>query len=169
MSRGSRIAIGIVCLMCALTFGLLSPLLGQQAPIGFWGILGTAVFFGVAAMACLVEKYSHITSRITAGGLCLIIMCLAGGMIMDGDFNPAALLIVVVGLGAGFYAATGQYPNQLPLANVFGGEASPPKKKKKKSGTKSQGRTRRPLPPLQELKEERPRPRRKSKPSSTDL
>jgi hypothetical protein len=49
------------------------------------------------------------------------------GMTIDGKLNAVAAMWGLLAVGGGIYAVTGQYPNSLPLADVF---RQPPQKKR---------------------------------------
>jgi hypothetical protein len=144
MSRGSQIIIGLFALAGAGLFFMTAQQFAHT-PAGVVGAYGIAICFSVVATACLVKKGRHITMRITAG---IVAFALGWGLIgtlRDGEVDFRSLVPAMIALAAGTYAATGRYPDELPLSVFFGGQSTTKKKKRKKS---QQIRTPQPPPEL---------------------
>ncbi|QDT37604.1 hypothetical protein Pan189_19840 [Stratiformator vulcanicus] len=123
---------------------------GHQIPAGYLGGFAFSGFLACVAALCLVEKGRWITGRVVAAGIALGAAAAVFGDLTSAEAKPMDniglyIFFVPVGLACAFFAITGNYPEEMPLSEVF----ARPRKKRKKKGklTKKKRRTATRLPP----------------------
>ncbi len=145
MSRGSEIAVGLVSAMLSGVLFLIAPTVGVNAPIGLAGFLMVACIFGILAFALLIKWGRPISTRIAVGAVSFGGVCAAIGSAVSGNINGMLAVFGLISVGGIYYAITGQYPNSLPLAEVFN-PSLPKKAKTKKNPAKPQKKRSRLVP-----------------------
>lgn len=138
MSRGSEIVIGLVAGLLAAVLMLVAFVSGDTVPIGFLGVFVMSLFFVCVSAACLFETGRWLTTRITAGGIALVIIAAAVSDLASGEWAVGQigkkLILVLLGIACGFFAVTDRYPDEMPLSGFFTQpkKAQPRKRKKKR-------------------------------------
>ena len=133
MSRGSLIIIGFFCALLSGVLGLVTTASGDTPPMGYLGGFTMSAFFACASAACLFESGRWITTRITAGGIALVVAFTLISGLSSAEEMPRRIGKVVafglMGAACGYYSVTGKYPDDMPMSEFF---AQPAQKSKKK-------------------------------------
>jgi FtsH-binding integral membrane protein len=111
MSKGSRIAIGVVAIIAAIGFlnSAMNPASVKAAPIVFYGL---AAFCGVIAIACFSHKAHPVTLRIIGGTVFATFAVYAYDSIINNPRPMQAICgFLVWGLPSGYLAIKGKYPD----------------------------------------------------------
>lgn len=124
MSRGARIALGIVLVAMALGFAAVGWLAAGVVEDRFQvGMAALAGFSAVGAMACLWAASRPVTVRLVG----LVVFLAFAAYLVDALVSgppegraEAAAGFVVLGVPAGFVAITGRYPRWGRHAAAFG-------------------------------------------------
>ncbi|MDY7016043.1 MAG: hypothetical protein SVX43_21080 [Cyanobacteriota bacterium] len=112
MSKGSRIAIGIVALLGAVGF-FLTALDPSDFPAGPPVFYGLAAVFAIVAIACFFPKSHPVSLRLIGA----IIFAAYVGYIIDSfqtqDFGRAVVGFIVWGVPSGYMAISGKFPLKI--------------------------------------------------------
>ena len=132
MSRGSEIAIGGVCALLSLVFGMLAFIRANegQASQSVMLMLLVATVSGLLSFALLVKWGRPMTTRVAVGIVSLLGLLAMIGAAMSGQLKANGILWIVFGAGGLFYAVTGKFPDSFPMSEVFGSPSAPPRKPK---------------------------------------
>jgi hypothetical protein len=111
MSIGSRIAIGLVALVCAFGFFItaLNPVGLRGGAIVFYGMAGLCI---IIAIACFFPKSHPVTLRLIGA----VIFCTYASYVYDALQNRADLRLasagfIFWGIPSGYLAVMGKYPS----------------------------------------------------------
>ncbi|MUG96883.1 hypothetical protein F7734_32895 [Scytonema sp. UIC 10036] len=111
MSIGSRIAIGVVALLCAAIFLMMALSASSSPPAGAFFIYGIVAFCVVIAIACFFPQSHPITLRLIG----IIIFCAYVAYVFDSfrtaNLGQAIVGFLVWGIPSGYLAIMGKYPN----------------------------------------------------------
>ncbi|HLO52172.1 MAG TPA: hypothetical protein VK211_27480 [Kamptonema sp.] len=121
MSKGSRIAIGIVALLCALGF-FMTALDPSGLPAGanvFYGMTGLCV---TIAIACFFPKSHPITLRIIGATIFFFYAYYVIDSFRNQNLSRAIAGFFIWGLPSGYLAIAGKYPSWGKAGEVFNSE-----------------------------------------------
>lgn len=123
MSRGSQIAIGVTCLICAVGFLTMAPLLANGEPQMLATFGGLSLVCSIFAAACLVRRGRRVTMRISAA-ICSVVCFSIAIVAISSDLKTVRKVQGVVffsGLtvGLAYFAIKGGYPAGLPLSDLL--------------------------------------------------
>lgn len=116
MSKGSRIAIGLVALIAA--YGLWIQ--GQSMDAGFLLAYGLTAFCVVIAIACFFPKSHAFTLRVIGAGIFSGYAWYLFDSFSNGEPSRALLGFFIWGLPSGYLAIMGKYPEWGNGAAAFG-------------------------------------------------
>jgi hypothetical protein len=123
MSRGSRIAIGIVASIGAYALWMTSMTGGVRASPWVFQLL--ALFFGIVALACMLPQAHRVTLRIVGAVIFSVCVWTAidawhSGTGQSGqDIVRSGRLFLIFGGPAAYLMITGRYPVWDRLSVVF--------------------------------------------------
>jgi hypothetical protein len=110
MSTGSRIAIGLVALLCAVGF-FITALDPSGLPAGAAVFYGMAAFCVIIAIACFFPKTHPITLRIIGTMICLAYFAYVLDSIRNQNLVRAMVGFIIWGIPSGYLAIMGKYPS----------------------------------------------------------
>ncbi len=109
MSFGSRIAIGIVSLVCAAGF-LMTALHPSGLPAGAFVFYGMAAFCVVIAIACLLPQSHPLTLRIIGAMIFCAYVAYVSDSFRTSNLIRAMVGFLVWGIPSSYLAIVGNYP-----------------------------------------------------------
>jgi hypothetical protein len=119
MSRGSQIVIGIILFLLSAVCLLTAAIPGEEEFLA--PRLMAALLFGALGFATVFTWGRPLTTRVALGVLSLGLFGIAIYTLFSENPELGTVgFAVVTGLMSGTYAATGYYPQSLPMAEVFG-------------------------------------------------
>ena len=128
MSKGARIAIGIVALIGAFGFWLTAQDT-EGLPSGPLMFYGLTAFFILIAIACFVPKSHPVTLRVIGSSIFVSYVWYVFDSIQNGNLRQALLGLVIWGVPSGYLAIFGTYPTSGSGAKAFNQAQRLPRKK----------------------------------------
>ncbi|MBE9117797.1 hypothetical protein IQ249_18010 [Lusitaniella coriacea LEGE 07157] len=119
MSRGSRIAIGVVALLCSLTFLFSAINPDSSIPAGPPVFYGLAILCFIIAIACFFPKSHPFTLRIIGATICVAYTAYLLDSIGSPNFFRALMGSFVFGIPSGYLAITGKSPTWDAISEGF--------------------------------------------------
>ena len=110
MSKGSRIAIGIVALLCAAGF-FMTALDPEGLPMGAAGFYGISILFVIIAIACFFPQTHPFTLRIIGASIFCGYIAYAYDSFQTQNFPRAVTGLILWGVPSGYLAIMGKYPS----------------------------------------------------------
>lgn len=121
MSKGSRIAIGIVALLCAIGF-FMTALDPSGLPAGASVFYGMTALCVTIAIACFFPKSHPITLRIIGATIFFLYADYVINSFRSQNFGRAIAGFFIWGLPSGYLAIAGKYPSWGRAGEVFNSE-----------------------------------------------
>ncbi len=128
MSRGAQIIIGVIMLALSLVLLMMAAIPGE-AGYGVYRVMG-ALLFAILGFACVFTIGRPLTTRVAMGLLSLFMIIIAVYSASQKDGVKPIMFAVAIAMMSGAYAVTGFYPNDFPLAEVFGTRKKGKRRKK---------------------------------------
>ena len=110
MSIGSRIAIGVVALLCAAVFFIIA-LDPSSLAAGAFASYGIAAFFIAIAIACFFPQSHPITLRLIGIIIFAIYVAYVYESFLTQNLSRAVVGFLVWGIPSGYLAVMGKYPS----------------------------------------------------------
>lgn len=118
MSFGSRIAIGVVALLCAAGF-LMTALYPSSLPAGSVTCYGIAAFCMIIAIACFFPQSHPITLRLIGAMIFCTYVAYVSDSFRNQNLSRAIVGFLVWGIPSGYLAVMGKYPSWGTGAEAF--------------------------------------------------
>jgi hypothetical protein len=121
MSIGSRIAIGVVSLVCAAGFWM-TALDPSGLPAGSFVFYSMAAFCITIAIACFFPQSHPVTLRIIGAVIFFAYVAYVADSLHTQNLGRAILGFLVWGIPSGYLAVVGKYPSRGMGAAGFNAE-----------------------------------------------